>query len=55
MKTVSRYTETLVMLVAVAAAVHYIAGLEWPWSVAAGAAAATVARALIHRNTPARL
>ena len=55
MKTVTRYAETLVVMVAVAAAVHYLAGVGWPWAVVAGAAAATLARALIHRQTPARL
>jgi hypothetical protein len=55
MRTATHYAEIAVILVAVATAVHYLAGVDWPWAVVAGAAAATLARGLIHRRTPARL
>ena len=54
MKNTLLYAETIAILVAVAAVVHVIASVDWPWAIAIGAAAAVLLRAVIHRKTPAR-
>jgi hypothetical protein len=51
-KNTHLYAETIVILVAVAAIVHLLAKVDWPWAIAIGAVAAIVLRALIHRKTP---
>jgi hypothetical protein len=38
---------TLGVLVGVAVAVHYIAGLDWPWAIVAGAAVSMIVRGLL--------
>jgi hypothetical protein len=48
-KTALLYVETIAILVAVAAAAHFLASLDWPWAIALGGAAASVARALQRR------
>jgi hypothetical protein len=48
------YAETIAILVAVAAIVHLLAAVDWPWAIGIGAAAAVLLRAVIHRKTPAR-
>lgn len=52
--TVLRYIETTAIVVVVAAAVHYIANVDWPWAIAAGAAASVLVRAILHRRPAAR-
>jgi hypothetical protein len=53
MKTSLLYAETLATLVAVAVIVHLLTSVDWPWAIAAGAAAAVILRTLIHRkNAP---
>ena len=54
-KTTLRYVEAVLVIVAVAVPVHYFGGVEWPWAVVAGSAAAIVLRRLIHRTPEARL
>jgi hypothetical protein len=46
------YAETIAILVAVAAIVHLLASVDWPWAIAIGAAAAVLLRPFIHRKTP---
>lgn len=48
------YAETIAILVVVAAVVHFFGSVDWPWAIAAGAAAAVILRSLVHRKTPAR-
>jgi hypothetical protein len=48
------YAETIAILVVVAVIVRLVASIDWPWAIATGAAAAVVARALIHRKTRVR-
>ena len=50
MKNTLLYVETTAILVAVAAAVHFVASLDWPWAIALGAAAAVLARVLLQRR-----
>ena len=54
MKNALQYAETIATLVAVAAVVHVLGSVDWPWAVAVGAVAAVLLRAVIHRKTPAR-
>ena len=54
MKNTLQYAETIAILVVVAAVVHVLASVDWPWAIAIGAAAAVLLRAVIHRKTPAR-
>jgi hypothetical protein len=53
-KSTLLHVETIAILVAVAAIVHLLASVDWPWAIAIGAAAAVLLRAVIHRKTPAR-
>jgi membrane protein implicated in regulation of membrane protease activity len=48
--TPTAYAETLVILAAVAAAVHYLVGLDWPWAIVAGAVVSVAARAVLNRR-----
>jgi membrane protein implicated in regulation of membrane protease activity len=54
MKTPTLYAETLAVLAAVAVATHFLAGVDWPWSIVAGAGVSVVLRAALRRKTPAR-
>lgn len=54
MKKVLLEAEAIAILAAVAAIVHFIASVDWPWAIVIGAATAVVARRLIHRRTPAQ-
>jgi hypothetical protein len=49
-KTAAIYAEALAVIAAVAAATHYLIGLDWPWAIAAGAATSILVRAVIHRR-----
>jgi membrane protein implicated in regulation of membrane protease activity len=53
-KTSTAYAQTLVILAAVAVAVHYLVGLDWPWAIVAGAVVSVAARAVIHRRPEER-
>ena len=53
LKTTIHYIEAIAGVAAVAAPVHYVAGLDWPWAVFLGAAVVVVLRALSHlRSAP---
>ena len=52
MKNTLLYAERIAILVGIAAIVHLLASVDWPWAIAIGAAAAALLRALIHRKTP---
>lgn len=54
-KTAALYSEILVIIAVVAVATHYLAALDWPWAIVAGAAASLLARAIFHRKPAARL
>lgn len=41
--------QTLVILAAVAAGVHYLFGVDWPWAIVIGAAVSTALRAVARR------
>ncbi len=45
---------TAATLVAIAAAVHVGASVDWPWAIAVGAAATALLRAVVRRRTPVR-
>ena len=47
-KTATHYIEAIAVIAAVAAAVHYLAGLDWPWAIVLGAAASVLGRAVAH-------
>ena len=49
-KTAIHYLEALAVIAAVAVPVHYLGGLDWPWSIVLGAAASILVRALTHRR-----
>jgi hypothetical protein len=53
-KTAALYAQTLVVLAVVAVAVHYLAGLDWPWAILAGAVASLLARAVFQHRSAAR-
>ena len=46
-KATTIYAQTLVILAVTAVVAHYLAGLDWPWALVAGAALSILARALI--------
>ena len=50
-KTTIPYVEAIAVIAVVAAPVHYLAGLDWPWSIVLGAVGAIIMRALIHRGS----
>ena len=50
MKTTLLYVETIAILIVVAAVVHFVVSIDWPWAVALGAAAAVLIRALLQRR-----
>jgi hypothetical protein len=54
MKTVTVYAEAVAILAAVAIAVHFLARFDWPWAITAGAAAAVLLRAVLHRKSAVR-
>ena len=54
MKNRLLYAETIAILVVVAVVARLAASLDWPWAIAIGAAAAVLARALIHRKATER-
>lgn len=54
MKAATLYAETLAVLAAVAVGIHFLAGVDWPWSIVAGAGVSIVLRAVLHGKTPAR-
>ena len=54
MKTAALYTEAIATIAAAATALRFLAGLDWPWAITAGAAVAVVLRTVIHHRTPAR-
>ncbi|HEY7251068.1 MAG TPA: hypothetical protein VIG37_11295 [Methylomirabilota bacterium] len=51
MKTATVYAETIAILAAAAIAVHFLAGVDWPWAITAGAAVAVVLRSLLHHKS----
>ena len=54
MKNALLYAETIAILAAVAAIVHLLASVDWPWVIAIGAAVGLLVRAFVHRNMPIR-
>lgn len=55
-KTALSTAENVAVIAAAGVLVHVLAGLDWPWAIAIGAAAAIALRWLIHRGgTIARL
>ncbi len=53
MKPAILYAETLAVLLVVAIAARYLAGLDWPWATFVGAAAAVLLRAVLSRKSVA--
>ena len=51
-KTTIHYIQAIAVIAAVAAVVHYLTGLEWPWAIVIGASASMLLRALRHLRTP---
>jgi membrane protein implicated in regulation of membrane protease activity len=51
-KTATIYAETVAIVIAVTAAAHYLAGLDWPWAIVTAAALSILLRRLLHRRTP---
>ena len=49
-KTATIYAETVAILIAVTAAVHYLAALDWPWAILTAAALSVLLRKLLHRR-----
>lgn len=49
-KTATIYAETAAVLIAFAAAAHYLAGLDWPWAIAGGAALSVIVRGVLRRR-----
>jgi Kef-type K+ transport system membrane component KefB len=47
-KKTTIYVQTLVILALTAVIAHYLAGLDWPWALVAGAALSIIARTLIN-------
>jgi hypothetical protein len=45
---------TVVVIAAVGLSVHYLAGLDWPWAIAVGAAVSIALRLLVPRAHLAR-
>ena len=50
-KTTIRYIEAIAVIAVIATPVHYLAGLDWAWSIVLGAVAAIALRALMHRGS----
>jgi hypothetical protein len=46
--------ESVAIIFAVSAPVHYLGGLDWPWAIVIGAATSVVLRWLVHGGTLAR-
>jgi hypothetical protein len=46
--------ESVAVLLAVSAPVHYLGGLDWPWAIVIGAATSVVLRWLVHGGALAR-
>ena len=51
-KTTAQYIQAIAAIAVVAAGVHYLTGLEWPWAIVIGASASILFRALTHLRTP---
>ena len=49
------YAETALFTITVAAPVHYLGGVDWPWALVIGVAVSMVLRALIHGKAALRL
>ena len=46
-KTAHQYVQAIAVIAAVAALLHYLAGLDWAWATVIGAAASILLRALL--------
>jgi hypothetical protein len=52
-KTTVQYIQATAVITAVAAVVHYLTGLEWPWAILIGASASILLRVVLrHPRTP---
>jgi hypothetical protein len=50
--TAVRYLEAAVVIAAIAAPIHYLVGLDWPWAIVLGTAGSMLVRALVYPRTP---